>query len=66
MTMCTTNAARGLGLVGYGLAVGDRADLVVLDATSPSAAIVDQAERLHVITAGQLRVSTQSHTTWIE
>lgn len=57
--MCTENAARGLRLQAYGLNVGDRADLVVLDAVSPSAALVGQAEKLYVIKNGNLVASNQ-------
>jgi cytosine deaminase len=54
MQMCTVNAARALRLEDYGLNVGDHADLVVLNAVSPSAALVDQAEKLFVIKKGKL------------
>lgn len=52
--MCTINAAKALRLPGYGLDVGCQADLVVLDAPSPSAAIINQAEKLYVIKKGHL------------
>ena len=35
MALITEGAARLMRLEGYGLAVGDRADIVVLDATDP-------------------------------
>lgn len=54
LEMCTTNAARALRLEDYGLAVGDRADLVVLDAPTPSAALVDQAEQIFVVKKGRV------------
>jgi cytosine/creatinine deaminase len=54
MRMCTENAARVLHLNKYGLNVGDTADMVILDAVSPSAALVGQAEKLYVIKNGQL------------
>src|SRR3954469_2211425 len=38
--MATINAARAIGLTGYGVSVGDRADLVLLDAVSPWDALV--------------------------
>jgi cytosine deaminase len=50
----TTNAARILGLEGYGLAEGARADLVVLDARDAAQAITEQAEKLFVIKAGRV------------
>lgn len=52
--MCTCNAAQIMKLPGYGLEPGCQADFVVLDAFSPSAAIVDQAEKLFVFKAGRL------------
>lgn len=51
--MCTENAARVLKLPKYGLNIGDRADLVVLDAPSPSAALVDRARRRFVLKNGR-------------
>lgn len=54
LRMCTVNAAKALRLSGYGLDVGCQADLVVLDAPSASAAIVNQAEKQYVIKAGHL------------
>ena len=52
--MCTDNAARVLGLPDYGLEPGCRADLVVLDALSPSAAVAGQVEKLFVFKGGLL------------
>jgi cytosine/creatinine deaminase len=54
LKMATYNAARLMRLGGYGLQAGCQADFVVLDATSPSAAIVGQAEKLYVFKAGRL------------
>lgn len=50
----TTNAARAIGLDGYGLAVGCRADLVVLDAADAAQAITEQVEKLYVIKGGRV------------
>lgn len=69
LAMCTGHAARAVGLDGpdgMGIRPGGRADLVVLDASSPSAAIVDQAVRAAVISAGRLRVTTSCRTDWID
>jgi len=52
--LITTNPARVLGLDGYGLAEGCRADLVVLDAADAPQAIAEQAEKLYVIKAGRV------------
>jgi cytosine deaminase len=57
--MCTENAARALRLEKYGLDIGDNADVVVLDAASPSAALVGQVEKLYVIKNGKLLVANQ-------
>ena len=50
----TVNAARVLGLEGYGLAVGGRADMVLLQARSPEEAIRLRAARLAVVRAGRV------------
>jgi cytosine deaminase len=54
LDLATTNAARAIGLEGYGLAEGCRADLVVLDARDPAQAITEQAEKLLVIKGGRI------------
>jgi cytosine deaminase len=54
LRMCTVHAARALRLDRYGLNEGDQADLVVLDAPSPSAALARQAEKLLVFKNGAL------------
>jgi cytosine/creatinine deaminase len=59
LKMSTYNAANVLGLKGYGLQMGCCADFVVLDAPSPSAAIVGQSEKLYVYKAGRLVAKNQ-------
>jgi cytosine/creatinine deaminase len=59
LKMCTYGAAGALGLKGYGLEAGCQADFVVLDAPSPSAAIVGQAEKMYVYKAGRLVAQNQ-------
>jgi cytosine deaminase len=54
LDLVTVNAARAIGLEGYGLAEGCRADLVVLDARGPAGAITEQAEKLWVIKDGRV------------
>jgi cytosine deaminase len=52
--MMTTNAARTLGVLDdYGIAVGKRADIVILNAESPKDAIRRQVERRYVIKDGR-------------
>ena len=53
-TMVTECNARIMGLEGYGLKVGDRASLVVLDAGNPTEALRLRAERLCVISKGKV------------
>jgi cytosine deaminase len=50
----TVNPARILGLEGYGLEAGCRADFVLLQARSPAEAIRLRAQRLLVVRAGQV------------
>lgn len=57
--MITTNAARLMGLPDYGLEVGKRADLVVLDAPSVKEAFRLQAPRLYVIREGRVVAETR-------
>src|SRR5258708_19545441 len=50
----TVNAAKVLGLSGYGLDVGCNADFVVLQASDPAEAIRLRANRLAVVRRGQV------------
>jgi cytosine deaminase len=59
----TSTPARILGLQGYGLEVGCRADMVVLQARDPVEAIRLRAARLWVIRSGQVIASTPPRTT---
>jgi cytosine deaminase len=54
----TTAPAQILGLDGYGLEVGNNADLVLLQAADPIEAIRLSAERLYVIRRGQIIAHT--------
>lgn len=54
MRMSTYNAAQALRLPDYGLEIGCTADLVLLDAPSPSAAIIGQAGKAYVFKNGRL------------
>ncbi len=54
----TVNAARILGLEGYGIAPGCRADCVVLDARDPIEAIRLRATRLAVVRDGNIVART--------
>ncbi|NLW06557.1 MAG: amidohydrolase family protein, partial [Clostridia bacterium] len=46
LRMYTYNAAAAIGLDKYGTATGDRAELVLLDASNPQEAIIGQAEKV--------------------
>jgi len=61
LRMCTYNPAKALNLERYGLDIGCHADLVVLDAESPSGAIVDQAEKAYVLKRGKIMATTTRH-----
>jgi cytosine deaminase len=62
MRMATHNAARVLGIEDYGIAVGCRADLVVLDTTDYDAIIGTRPEKLHVIKDGAVVVTNRATT----
>ena len=73
----TVNAARVMGLQGYGLEVGCKADFVLLQARDPVEAIRLRANRLKVFKAGKLIAESPpatstlalpnrpSHTSWM-
>lgn len=52
--MGTYNPAKNALVDGYGVEVGCRADLVVLDAASADAALIDQAKKLWVVKGGKI------------
>lgn len=54
----TVNAAKAMGLEGYGLAVGCRGDLVLLQARDPVEAVRLRAPRLAVVRAGAVIART--------
>lgn len=58
--MVTCNPARGMRLQGYGVDVGDRADLVILDSTSVHEALRLQPSRLAVIKGGRVVAETET------
>ena len=63
--MITTNPALALGLQGYGLKPGDRADLVVFAAPSEIDAIRLMAPRRLVIRAGRVVARTEPAQTTV-
>ena len=64
--MATVNAARAPGLTGYGVSVGDLANLVIFEAESPWDALVSQAEKRLVIANGSVVVENRRATVWSE
>jgi cytosine deaminase len=58
----TGNAARVMGLQGYGLEAGCKADFVLLQARDPVEAIRLRATRLKVFKAGKLIAETPAAT----
>ncbi|WP_454753281.1 amidohydrolase family protein [Cupriavidus necator] len=61
-TAVTGTPAQILGLEGYGIAPGNRADLVLLQARDPVEAIRLRATRLRVLRAGKVIASTPAAT----
>ena len=57
--MITTRAAALMNLQGYGIAVGNNADLVVLDCESPHAAVCELAPALYAFKRGRKTVTRQ-------
>lgn len=58
LPMITTSFAKALGLKDYGIEIGKRADLVLLDTNKVANAIIDLPERLYVIKNGKIIVKT--------
>lgn len=58
LPMITSNPARALKLKNYGLEIGNRADIVLLNTDRFENAIIDIPERLMVFKNGQLTVET--------
>src|SRR5436305_9234220 len=62
----TTNAAKIMGLEGYGLDVGCNGDLMVLQAADPIEAIRLKARRLFVVRRGQVLAESPSAVTRLD
>ncbi|MBH3450328.1 amidohydrolase family protein [Pseudomonas putida] len=60
LSMLTTNPAKALGLKHYGLAVGNDADLVMMDCRAVADVILDLPTRLMVLKRGRV-VATAEH-----
>ncbi|MDU6523659.1 MAG: N-acyl-D-amino-acid deacylase, partial [Enterococcus sp.] len=53
--------AKALGLTDYGISVGKKADLVLLDTKVKADAVIDIPERLYVIKNGRITVKVDHH-----
>ena len=62
LDMITKNPAKALGLKDYGVEVGDKADLVLLDTKSYANAVIDQATKLYVMKNGHITVRNTKTT----
>lgn len=60
LRMSTYNAAQALRLPNYGLEPGRTADFVILDAPTPSAAIIGQVEKAVVVKNGRVMAANQT------
>ncbi|MFJ4156628.1 amidohydrolase family protein [Pseudomonas sp. NPDC089752] len=61
LAMLTTNPAKALGLNKYGLAVGNDADLVLLDTRAVSDVILDLPARLMVLKRGRIVATAEQY-----
>ncbi|MFD1124059.1 amidohydrolase family protein [Lentilactobacillus raoultii] len=59
LDMLTYNPAKALRLDRYGIQVGDKADLVLLDTKRKNDSVIDIPERLYVIKNGRITVQTE-------
>jgi cytosine deaminase len=64
LQMVTHNPAQALGLADYGIGVGKRADLVVVDTTSCLEAVTTIPPRLATFKNGRLLVQTYTERHW--
>ncbi|WP_034549815.1 amidohydrolase family protein [Carnobacterium funditum] len=62
LPMITDNPAKAIGLTDYGIAVGNKADVVLLDTKVKENAIIDIPTRLFVIKNGKVTVENTKET----
>lgn len=62
LPMITTNSAVALELKDYGIAVGNKADMVLLDTKKVIDAVIDLPDKLYVIKSGKIVVKTVRNT----
>lgn len=63
LPMITENPAKALGLKSYGINIGNKADLILLDTKVVADAIIDIPERNYVIKNGKITVEVKKETT---
>lgn len=63
LPMITENPAKAIGLSNYGIKVGNKADLVLLDTKVMADAIIDIPERNYVIKNGKITVEVKREVT---
>ena len=63
LSMITENPAKAIGLEKYGIKVGNKADLVLMDTKVKEHVIIDIPERLCVIKNGRITVENKRETT---
>ena len=63
LPMITDHPARAIGLEGYGIKEGNKADLVLMDTKVKEHTIIDIPERLYVIKNGKITVENKKETT---
>ncbi|EOI00453.1 N-acyl-D-amino-acid deacylase [Enterococcus moraviensis ATCC BAA-383] len=63
LPMITENPAKALGLENYGIEIGNKADLVLLDTKVKADAIIDIPERNYVIKNGKITVEVKKEVT---
>lgn len=63
LPMITTNTAKALNIKDYGIAVGNRADLILLDTQKKADVLIDIPERLMVIKDGRITVEVKKEVT---
>lgn len=63
LPMLTKNPAKALGIVNYGIQVGNDANVVLLDTKKYADAIIDVPERNYVIKSGKITVEVKKDVT---
>lgn len=63
LPMITTNTAKALNIKDYGIAVGNRADLILLDTQRKADVLIDIPERLMVIKNRRITVEVKKEVT---